>query len=90
MSRFLDEAKSGAEFVIGNRMSNPQGMPIIRVVTNKIMSFMISKAAKQKIPDSQCGFRLIKKDVLTKVKIETNKFEVESETGIKAARQAPR
>jgi hypothetical protein len=40
---------------------------------------MISKICKQRIPDSQCGFRLIKKEVLQKTKLSTRKFETESE-----------
>jgi len=67
-------------------MSNPIRMPKLRVITNKFMSWFISQIAGQRIPDTQCGFRLIKKEVLEKVKIETNNFEIESEILIKAAR----
>ncbi|MFH1769009.1 MAG: glycosyltransferase family 2 protein, partial [Candidatus Omnitrophota bacterium] len=69
---FLKEADNNAAFVIGNRMNNPCGMPKLRVITNKLMSFMLSKMVRQKIPDSQCGFRLIKREVLERLTIETN------------------
>lgn len=84
---FLEEAARGAYFVVGNRMHNPLGMPKIRVITNKIMSWLISKLVRQEIPDTQCGFRLIKREVLDKIDIQTNKFEIESEILIKAARE---
>lgn len=86
LDKFLQEAEGGACFVVGNRMSNPIGMPKLRVITNKFMSWLISRIAGQRIPDTQCGFRLIKREVLEKVKIETNNFEIESEILIKAAR----
>ncbi len=84
---FLKEAEKGTDFVIGNRMSNPYGMPFIRILTNKLMSFIISKITGQNIPDTQCGFRLINKKILENINIATEKFEIESELLIKAARK---
>ena len=83
---FLHQAKKNAAFVVGNRMDNPLGMPLTRAYTNKFMSWLISKIAKQKIPDSQCGYRLIKREILEKIIINTKKYEIESEILIKAAR----
>lgn len=87
IDKFLEEAKTGEDFVVGNRMGNPQGMPTIRILTNSIMSWLISKITKQRIPDSQCGFRLIKREVLEEINIETDKYQIESEILIKAARK---
>jgi len=82
---FLEAAEtSDAGIFVGNRMLNTGNMPFIRIVTNKFMSWLISRIAKQKIYDSQCGFRLIKAVVLKKIKLETVKFEAESEMLIKA------
>jgi len=80
---FIKEAEEGKFFVVGDRMLKPDNMPKIRVFTNKIMSWLISKIIRQNINDTQCGFRLIKKDVLEKINIETSKFEIESEILIK-------
>ena len=77
---------SNSGIFIGNRMSKTKSMPYIRVLTNKVMSWLISRTIKQKIPDTQCGFRLIKKEVLKKLKLNTSKYEIESEILIKAAR----
>ena len=82
---FLREAENGEAFVVGNRMANPAKMPIVRVFTNIFMSRVISKIVEQHIPDTQCGFRLMRRDVLEQVKIETKKFEIESEILIKVA-----
>ncbi len=86
LDTFIKNAASGESFVVGNRMEEPRGMPWIRVVTNKAMSRLLSKIAKQSIPDTQCGMRLISKDVLEKISFETNNFEFESEILIKATR----
>lgn len=84
---FLDYAERSDDTVfIGNRMLNAKDMPRLRFFTNKFMSWFISAIAGQHIPDTQCGFRLIKKMALEKIKLETDKFEVESELLIKAAR----
>jgi len=72
---------------IGNRMGKPKNMPRLRFFTNKFMSWVISSMIKQHIPDTQCGFRLVKKDALQKIQLETAKFEAESEFLIKLARQ---
>lgn len=79
-------ARSDSGILIGNRMRKKKNMPFVRVVTNKFMSSLISFLAKQNIPDTQCGFRLIKKIVLQKIKLQTSKYETESEIIIKASR----
>ena len=72
--------------LIGNRMLKRKNMPFIRVLTNKIMSGLISKITRQNVPDTQCGFRLIKRPVLEKINLKTSKYETESEILIKASR----
>jgi glycosyltransferase involved in cell wall biosynthesis len=84
---FLRLAKySETGIFVGNRMSKPKSMPYTRLLTNKFMSWLISKVTKQKIPDTQCGFRLVKKEVLKSITLSTSKYEIESEMLIKAAR----
>ena len=77
---------SDGSIFIGNRMQKTRSMPWTRILTNKFMSWFISKAAKQKIPDTQCGFRLIKKEALNRINLVTSKFEIESEMLIKGSR----
>lgn len=84
---FLKAFEEGdSQFILGNRMWNPMGMPLIRRLTNKFMSFLISLITRQSLPDSQCGFRLIKSNVLKNISLTTNKYEIESEMLVKAAR----
>jgi glycosyltransferase involved in cell wall biosynthesis len=83
---FKEGANSDVGIVVGNRMFEEHKMPLVRKLTNKFMSWMISLVCHQNIPDSQCGFRLIKREILEKVDLKTRKFEIESELLIKTAR----
>ncbi|MBI4982653.1 MAG: glycosyltransferase family 2 protein [Candidatus Omnitrophica bacterium] len=77
---------SSSVILVGNRMQKTKNMPIMRLLTNKFMSWLISLVAKQKIADTQCGFRLIKKEALSKIDFSTTKYETESEILIKSSR----
>lgn len=81
----LAEYSDGGIF-IGNRMARTKNMPALRIVTNKFMSWLISLVSGQNVPDTQCGFRLIKCEVLKKIDLKTAKYETESEIIIKGAR----
>lgn len=86
---FLDRMElTGADIVIGSRMSDTSSMPFLRKLTNRFMSVFISWISGQKIPDTQCGFRLIKRRVLENVELKSSNFEIESELIIKAAKKA--
>jgi glycosyltransferase involved in cell wall biosynthesis len=83
--RFIDAAgQPDVDLIIGNRMSASHGMPPLRRATNRFMSRLISMICKQDIPDSQCGFRLIKRNVLKEFNPVSSNFEIESETIIQA------
>ena len=75
-----------ADFVIGNRMHDPQGMPLIRRLTNRFMSGIISFFSGENVPDTQCGYRAAKREALTRVQLETSRFEIESEMILEAGR----
>jgi glycosyltransferase involved in cell wall biosynthesis len=76
---------TGADIVVGNRMTDTASMPRLRVAVNRFMSWLISKMAGQDIPDTQCGFRLVKSEVLENIRLDTSNYEIESEILIKAA-----
>ena len=85
--RFLDMVRDKkVSVVLGNRMDNPEDMPLIRIATNKFMSSVISAICHQKIPDTQCGYRLFTREAISGVDIKANKFEIESEFLVKLAR----
>lgn len=79
-------AESGAGIVLGNRLADAAGMPLIRYWTNRTMSLILSWLIKQKIPDSQCGYRLIRREVLEDINLTTQNYDMESEMLILASR----
>lgn len=76
--------KSYVGIWIGKRDIFSEDMPFIRKITNLSMSILISFLSLQWIPDTQCGYRLIKRQVIEKIKLYTSHFETESEILIKA------
>lgn len=86
LKNLVAEAKNKySHMVVGNRMSSYKNMPMLRILTNKIMSLIISLICQQDIPDTQCGFRFISSQVLKDMNLSTRNYEVESEMLIRAA-----
>jgi glycosyltransferase involved in cell wall biosynthesis len=79
-------AVSGAGIVVGNRMGDTRPMPAVRAWTNRFTSWLTGKLARQPIPDSQCGYRLVARAVLPDLKLSTTRFETETEMLIQAGR----
>jgi len=84
---FLDELRRGeGDVIVGNRMLHPEGMPLLRRATNQFLSWVTSRLTHQRIPDSQCGFRVLKAEVLRKLSLRTTHFEIESEMLFQASK----
>jgi glycosyltransferase involved in cell wall biosynthesis len=85
--KFFEVAeRTGAKLVIGNRMDDPKGMPLVRRWVNRWMSARISKLAGMSLPDSQCGFRLMNLEAWNRLPMEASHFEIESEVLLAFAR----
>ncbi len=85
--KFLRAAEAGpARLISGNRMHATARMPLIRRLTNRFMSWQLSRLAGVRLPDSQCGFRLMHLPSWSELKICTDCFEIESEVLLKFAR----
>jgi len=82
--------KENSGITIGSRMSNIKKMPVLRKAINLLTSWIITKLAGQYVPDSQCGFRLIRSNLLREINLSTDNFEMESEMIIIAARKGYR
>ena len=72
-------ARTGAMLIVGNRMDNPAGMPWLRRCVNRWMSRRISRLTGRSLPDTQCGFRLMRLDVWSRIHVQADHFEIESE-----------
>ncbi len=79
ISRFLEAALKGGKLILGNRMGDTAAMPLVRSVVNRTMSGIISHACGQAIPDTQCGFRLVHRELIPRILTGTNAFDYETE-----------
>lgn len=80
--RFLEAAQSrGSKLIVGNRMQHTRDMPWNRRWTNRFMSSQISWLCGQRVPDTQCGFRLIHRDLVPRLLggKRTGHFQYETE-----------
>ncbi len=77
-------AQHHPDLLLGNRMNETKGMPFIRWLTNEITSLVVSLQINRRVPDSQCGFRLLATRMLAKVRTRTVRYEAESELIIQA------
>jgi glycosyltransferase involved in cell wall biosynthesis len=76
-----------AALVLGNRLADGVIMPRPRRFANRLMSGIISAVARQPFPDSQCGFRLVRREVLESVPLRSRRYEIESELLLGASRR---
>ena len=84
---FLDAAAAtGAKLLVGTRMNNVRDMPVVRRAVNRYMSRKISRACRQEIPDTQCGFRMVHRDIIPQLLGGTERFDYETEMLIVASR----
>ncbi len=86
---FLAEANaSGAPMIVGNRMGDVRDMPFVRKCTNRFMSWLISRVIGQRVPDSQCGFRMFHRSLAAELlTTESSNFDFETEMLALAARR---
>jgi glycosyltransferase involved in cell wall biosynthesis len=92
ISRFVDATASvsDAKIFIGSRMNDTRTMPFVRRIVNRYMSNKISRVCGQRIPDTQCGFRMLHRDIIPAVLGGASRFEYETEMLIIASRKGHR
>jgi glycosyltransferase involved in cell wall biosynthesis len=79
-------SSSGAKLLVGTRMNDVRDMPFVRRVVNRYMSRKISRVCGQEIPDTQCGFRMVHRDIIPDLLGGTERFDYETEMLILASR----
>ena len=72
--------------VVGNRFGDASRMPWLRRQVNRWMSRKLSRLSGRSLPDTQCGFRRLRLDVLSRLDFQTRHFEIESEMILKTIR----
>lgn len=82
---FVAAAEAGADLVLGRRAISAD-MPALRRFANRFSSGWCSAIARQRISDSQCGYRLYRRAVLERTPVRASRYEVETEMAVRAAR----
>jgi glycosyltransferase involved in cell wall biosynthesis len=82
---FVAAGEAGADLVLGTRAITPD-MPPLRRFANRFSSAWCSAIAGQRISDSQCGYRLYRREVLRRTPVRASRYEVETEMAVRAAR----
>jgi glycosyltransferase involved in cell wall biosynthesis len=82
---FVRAADDGADVALGVRERSVR-MPLPRRLANASSSAWVSMAAGQPIRDSQCGYRLFRREVLRRTPVSGGRYEVETEMAVRAAR----
>jgi len=76
---------NGADIVTGSRFlgSQKDHTSKLHLFGNKLINMAIMVLTKKLVTDSQTGLRAIKKEVLQKINLESNGFEIETEITVK-------
>lgn len=83
---FISEWQKGSfDLLVGVRKRIGTQMPLHRMLSNVITSFLVSARCGTMITDSQSGFRLISRRTFSAVETECDGFEAETEFLIRAA-----
>jgi glycosyltransferase involved in cell wall biosynthesis len=89
--KFMDAfRRTGIPVLIGNRMWDTARMPLVRRLTNRFMSGMLSHIMGIYVPDTQCGYRLYRTDLLPFLEVESQRFAAESEVLLQLASRGVR
>lgn len=75
----LLEKTERSDIIIGTRKITLRVMPFARWLTNNLTSIIISVFSGQRVRDSQSGFRLIATKILAQTKVQSIKYDYESE-----------
>ncbi len=79
--------KEKYDLVIGSRLMNSEGMPVIRVFGNKILNFATRVILGVSVTDSQSGLKAFSQEAIKKIEIRSDGFEFCSEIVWRAKQQ---
>jgi glycosyltransferase involved in cell wall biosynthesis len=86
ISDFIAKSKESCDILIGTRRRTLRNMPFARWLSNHLTSVIISILSGQSVRDSQSGYRWISIKALKKIKLTSERYDLEPELLIKAGR----
>lgn len=84
---FLDHLaqEPGCDFLLGSRYQDRARIPRARWNVNALGSWTLGRIAGVRWEDTQCGFRLLRREVLARMELGADGFAIEMEMAMKAA-----
>lgn len=76
MTEYIEK---GYDVVLGTRLKNPAGMPLYKIIANRIGNFFTWLIHGLWVTDSQSGFRAFSKRALNLIDTKTSRYEYDSE-----------
>ncbi len=75
----LEEIDKGNDVVLGSRLKNPKGMPLLKIVANYCGNFFTWLLYGLWVTDSQSGFRAYSEKAMRLIETQTDRYEYDSE-----------
>jgi glycosyltransferase involved in cell wall biosynthesis len=88
--RFLEAMEGPYDLLAGSRMEEAGSIPLARRMPNRMGSEILRWMSGQAVPDTQCGFRAIRSSFLTRMDLESEGYEIETEILLKALKMGAR
>jgi glycosyltransferase involved in cell wall biosynthesis len=79
-------AAGDADFVLGNRLWNPEAIPARRFWTNFLGTRALQLMTGFPLEDSQCGFRLVSSAVLRRMGLVGRRYAIDTEILVRAGK----
>ncbi|MFH1651358.1 MAG: glycosyltransferase family 2 protein [Chloroflexota bacterium] len=85
--RLVDAVNAGADVVIGSREKHQEAIPRYRRVGQKVLTTMTTIASREKLKDTESGFRAYSRKAVKELELRENGMAVSSEIVTAAARK---
>lgn len=82
----LIAALAASDIAVGTRSRAGSAMPLHRRLSNALSSAAISAVAGSALPDTQCGYRAIRREVVDAIDAVGDRYEFETDFILRAAR----
>jgi glycosyltransferase involved in cell wall biosynthesis len=86
----LAAARSGADFVVGSRLGEPETIPAKNYWANTVGDKVLSRMTGLPVEDGQSGYRVIAASLLRPLRLRASRYSIENEILIKSAPRVAR
>lgn len=85
--RLINPIREGFDFVIGSRAKQGNNIPFYRRVGQKVISHSVNILSRDKLSDSESGFRAFSKKAISTLELKENGMAISAETVAEVSKQ---